>query len=116
MSAATNAATQSDVLSWAQICEQYPYEWVCLTDVENRADGSFRARVLRHSPRPIDILDEVRHLLALQTNSPISILYTAVFVSGGPRITEVVDEDDEVHAEGRVDIRWCDGDWPGRTS
>src|SRR2546430_2474719 len=112
MSAAANAATQSDVLSWAEICEQYPYEWVCLTDVENRADGSFRARLLRHSPRPTDILDEVRHLLALQTNSPISILYTALFVSGGPRIVEFLDEDGVPYSRGRVDVGEDDGDWP----
>jgi hypothetical protein len=114
MSTATNVADRCEVSSWAEICETYPCEWVCLTDVENQTNGSFRARLLCHSPRPSDILDEVRHLLDLCTNEPISILNTALFVFGGPRIVETVDEGHKLHAEERVDIRWCDGSWPGR--
>lgn len=36
-------------VSWVEICEQHPNEWVCLFDLENAADGSIcSGRVIGH--------------------------------------------------------------------
>ena len=54
-----SAATpfMSEPLTWAQICERYPDEWVCLVEIErsNEADLEFRtARVVGHGKHPRD--------------------------------------------------------------
>ncbi len=36
-------------VGWAEICDRYPNEWVCLVEVEHQTDGPIRsARVVGH--------------------------------------------------------------------
>jgi len=50
MSALDMEATPS-MMSWPDICQQYPDEWVLLTDVEHEPNGNFRSgRLFAHDP------------------------------------------------------------------
>lgn len=47
----TDAPFISELLTWEQICERYPNEWVCLVEIDeiNDTDFDFRtARVVGH--------------------------------------------------------------------
>ena len=47
----------SDPLTWEQICDRYPDEWVCLVEIDtiNDTDFAFRmARVVGHGKHPRD--------------------------------------------------------------
>ena len=47
-------------LSWDEIGEQYPDEWVCLLDVENAPDDAIRSgRVIGHDRSMKQLLAEV---------------------------------------------------------
>ena len=49
-----SAASISEPLSWVQICEEYPNEWVALVEIDwvNETDFDFRsARVVGHGTR-----------------------------------------------------------------
>jgi len=53
----------SEPLSWAQICERYPDQWVCLVEMDraNEQDFEFRtARVVGHGPGRRDPLVQAR--------------------------------------------------------
>jgi hypothetical protein len=74
-------------LSWRQICEEHPNEWVCLRDVENDARGLISAaRVISHD-RSIE--------RALDLAEPAEADTTVVHTSGRPLWTprtEILDE------------------------
>ena len=49
MSVAEKLSTSAESLSWTEIRERHPDEWVCLLDVEYAPDGSIHlARVAGH--------------------------------------------------------------------
>ena len=113
MTAFTNIAAKWEVASWADTCERYDDEWVCVTDIEDAEDGSIRcARVLSHSPDIEKALAQVGHLLPPATSMRISLVNTKGRRLGRPRIVEFLDEGDTIHAEREVTISYLDGDWP----
>ena len=72
-----NAATVSEPLTWKQICERYPDEWVVLVEVDwvNDTDFEFRsARVAGHGKTRKEPLEQARPLhdntTAWVTSSP----------------------------------------------
>jgi hypothetical protein len=58
----------SEPLTWEQICERYPDEWVCLVEIDNINDTDFAfrtARVVGHGKQPRDPYTQarpIRHL------------------------------------------------------
>jgi hypothetical protein len=47
----------SEPLTWEQICERYPDEWVCLVEIDRLNDNNFAfrtARVVGHGKHPRD--------------------------------------------------------------
>ena len=59
----TNTAFVSEPLTWDQICERYPDEWVCLVEIDwiDRYSFSFRtARVVGHGAHPRDPFVQAR--------------------------------------------------------
>jgi hypothetical protein len=55
---APNKAEQQ--LSWAQICDRYPNEWVFLLDIEKTADGSIGAGyVIGHDRSMKQLLSQI---------------------------------------------------------
>lgn len=78
-------------LSWAEICEMYPKEWVCLLDIAHELDGSIRsARVVSHDRSIERALDQV---------DPPDPDTTVVHTSGHPLWTpriEIVDESRDI--------------------
>lgn len=63
MSAAERIAPWiSEPLTWAEICERYPDEWVCLVELESNPDGAdvSSARVVGHSKTQKDALAQCR--------------------------------------------------------
>ena len=56
----------SEPLTWEQICELYPNEWVCLVEIDNINDTDFdfrTARVVGHGKTRREPLDQARPLL-----------------------------------------------------
>ncbi|MGN6106975.1 MAG: hypothetical protein ACTHU0_17855 [Kofleriaceae bacterium] len=41
------AATISEPMTWAQICERYPDEWVCLVEIDRPLPNNFEFRTAR---------------------------------------------------------------------
>ncbi|HWO18419.1 MAG TPA: hypothetical protein VNO30_06570 [Kofleriaceae bacterium] len=86
MSAQSLAATSS-ALSWAEICQQYPNEWVCLLDIDHELDGSIRSALLISHDRSI-----VAALDRLGTSKPdTTVVHTWGHPLQTPRI-EIVNE------------------------
>jgi hypothetical protein len=57
--------TISDPLTWAEICERYPDEWVCLVEIDCVEDHNFEfrsARVVGHGKTRREPLDQARPL------------------------------------------------------
>jgi len=53
----------SDPLTWQQICERYPDEWVCLVEIDRPEDNNFAfrsARVVGHGKHPRDPFVQAR--------------------------------------------------------
>ena len=53
----------SDPLTWTQICDRYPDEWVCLVEMEDKNDTDFEfrtARVVGHGETRIAPLVQAR--------------------------------------------------------
>ena len=74
-------------LSWAQICEAHPNEWVCLRDVENDPNGAIiAARVVSHDRSIERALD-----LAEPAKADTTVVHTAGHPLWTPR-TEILDE------------------------
>lgn len=47
----------SEPLTWEQICERYPDEWVCLVEIDRLQENNFAfrtARVVGHGKHPRD--------------------------------------------------------------
>jgi hypothetical protein len=62
MSALDMEATPS-VMSWPEICRQYPDEWVMLIDVEHEPNGNFRCgRLFAHDRSAGKLLGDPREL------------------------------------------------------
>ncbi|HEX3766621.1 MAG TPA: hypothetical protein VHW23_48335 [Kofleriaceae bacterium] len=62
---AVEAPFISEPLTWEQICERYPDQWVCLVEMDkiNDTDFDFRtARVVGHGKTRRDPLDQARPL------------------------------------------------------
>lgn len=54
------ASASAEPMSWAEICEQYSSEWVCLTNVESDRDGAIcSARVFTHDRSMRKVLAEI---------------------------------------------------------
>lgn len=59
----TNTASVSEPLTWEQICERYPDEWVCLVEIDWIDEYSFvfrTARVVGHGASPRDPFVQAR--------------------------------------------------------
>jgi hypothetical protein len=57
------APTITEPLSWAEICEQYPDEWVCLVEIDYIRPGSFEfrmARIVSHGKSRREAFDYAR--------------------------------------------------------
>ena len=55
--------TISEPLTWKQICERYPDEWVCLVEIDsvNDTDFEFRsARIIGHGKTRREPLEQAR--------------------------------------------------------
>lgn len=60
---ATDLADTVSVMSWPEICQQYPNEWVMLIDVEHELNGSFRCgRLFGHDPSAGQLLGDPHEL------------------------------------------------------
>jgi hypothetical protein len=60
---AVAASEPSELLSWIEICRQYPDEWVALVEIDWVDEDEVRAaRVAGHGPRRADPLEQARHL------------------------------------------------------
>lgn len=74
-------------LSWGEICEQHPNEWVCLLDIAREPDGSIRsARVVSHDSSIEEALDQLD-----PPDPDTTVVHTAGRPLWTPRI-EIVDE------------------------
>lgn len=61
MIATLEAPTVSEPLTWHEICERYPDEWVCLAEVGWLSDNEFEfttARVIGHGKKSRDPYDQ----------------------------------------------------------
>lgn len=59
----THVPVISDPLTWEQICERYPDEWVCLVEIDRIVDNNFAfrtARVVGHGKHPRDPIVQAR--------------------------------------------------------
>ena len=57
----------SEPLTWKQICERYPHEWVCLVEIDSFNDNDFgfrTARVVGHGKDPRDPYVQARPVRA----------------------------------------------------
>ncbi len=62
-----NISFISEPLTWKQICERYPDEWVCLVEIDsfNDTDFGFRtARIVGHGKDPRDPYVQARPIRA----------------------------------------------------
>lgn len=87
MSVAEKRSTSAESLSWTEIRERHPDEWVCLLEVEYASDGSIRlAKVAGHDR-------SMRHALAQTgvTQPGTVVVHTAGRPLRFPRI-EMTDE------------------------
>ena len=53
----------SEPLTWEQICERYPDEWVCLVEIDRLQENNFAfrtARVVGHGKHPGDPFVQAR--------------------------------------------------------
>ena len=79
------------LLSWAEICEQHPNEWVCLLDIDRESDGSIRsARLVGHDPSIERALEQIE-----PPDPDTTVLHTAGRPLWTPRM-EIVDESRDV--------------------
>lgn len=75
------------MLSWAEICNQYPNEWVCLFDISRGIDGAIQsAQVVSHDRSMEHALDQ-----ASAVGGDLTVVHTAGHPMWTPWI-EVVDE------------------------
>jgi hypothetical protein len=77
MGAAENfGSTITGRMSWAEICETYPNEWVCLVEIETVAAGGalHSARVIGHGSRVRDPL--VRASEWQQRYTDVGLIFT----------------------------------------
>jgi hypothetical protein len=89
MSAAEKIAPITESLTWAQICERHPSEWVCLVEVEYDTDGSIgAARLIGHHRSAKEAL---KHVDAWGDDLAVVCAHTAGRKLRIPRI-EVTDE------------------------
>jgi hypothetical protein len=74
-------------MSWLEICEQHPNQWVCLLDIDRAPSGSIRsARVVSHDPSIERALDQIE-----PPDPDTTVVHTAGRPLWTPRI-EIVDE------------------------
>jgi hypothetical protein len=62
-----NISSVSEPLTWKQICERHPDEWVCLVEIDSFNDNDFgfrTARVVGHGKHPRDPYMQVRPIRA----------------------------------------------------
>jgi hypothetical protein len=68
MVSATNIAPQiSEPLTWQEICERYPEQWVCLVEIDKLEEQNFEfhtARVVGHGKTRRETRDQARPLRA----------------------------------------------------
>jgi hypothetical protein len=59
MCAHAEAAAKA-TLSWSEICERYPNQWVCVLDLVRDLDGAIRsARLIAHDRSINRVLDQI---------------------------------------------------------
>lgn len=89
MSLAQSVSPSSvESLSWVQICEEHPNEWVCLLHVEKTPDGSIKsARVVGHAASMKQVLAQ---LGAPQPNTVVA------HTSGRPLQSPRIELSDEI--------------------
>jgi hypothetical protein len=78
--------------TWAEICERFPDQWVCLLDVEAAADGAIQlARVVSHDASITRALDGIA-----SPNQNMTVVHTTGRPLWTPRFENVDDEEDVV--------------------
>lgn len=78
--------TVSDPLTWVEIRERYPDEWVCLVEIDRLEENNFEfrtARVAGHGKTRREPLDQARPLRARYEE--IGHYYTGRIVAPVPR-------------------------------
>lgn len=75
------------LLSWVQICERYPNEWVFLLDIEKAADGAIRAGYVIGHDR------SMKQLLSQLPSQPNTVI---VHTSGRPLRFPRIEMTDEI--------------------
>jgi DNA primase len=79
-------ATVSEPLTWAEIRERHPDEWVCLVEIDRIEENNFEfrtARVVGHGKTRREPLDQARPLRIRYEE--IGHYYTGRFVAPLPR-------------------------------
>jgi hypothetical protein len=89
------ARSLSEPLTWAEICEQYPDEWVCVVEIEREGpnDVAIRsARIVGHGKTKKESLDQVNVWWA--TYPVIGHFFTGTIKPPLPRFPRVVMTDE----------------------
>lgn len=90
-----HAHEEPEPLTWAEICERYPDQWVCLVDLEMVEFGSpdiRTARVVGHGPTHDAAFDPMRNLHAKYRG--FAVKFTGVCTAPYIRPTLILDDED----------------------
>jgi hypothetical protein len=85
----------SEALTWAQICERYPDQWVCVVEIQRASPGAFEiqsARVIGHGRSRREPLEQAEAWEA--TYSMIGHYYTGKLRAPVPRFPRIVMTDE----------------------
>ncbi len=92
----------SDTLSWAEICERHPDEWVCLVEIEHARPGDAKivsARVVGHGKTKREPVEQAQ--LWWARYSTIGHFYTGTLGAPPPVIRVSVEDETRDILRGR---------------
>jgi hypothetical protein len=99
MSAAEKLEAISDRLTWKQICERHPDEWVCLVEIEYAQldDAIEQARVVGHGKTKREPVEQAKAWWGQYAT--IGHFYTGKLRAPSPRFRVIVEDEtrDPVH-------------------
>lgn len=85
--------TSIELQSWSMLREQYPDEWLCLTDIEDTPEGVLHAgRVIDHDPSVLELIERIG------TQSGATIVHTWGRRLNPPRIVMTDELDEFLHS------------------
>ena len=93
MSAAEKLEAIPERLTWVQICERYPDEWVCLVEIEYAQpdDAIELARVVGHGKTKREPVDQAK--VWWGHDATIGHFYTGKLRAPGPRFRVIVEDE-----------------------